>query len=451
MPRTITEDELMDKARELGTIGEATKWMKANGIILMPNPIPPAGGELPPLSQTQGALSTMDDEEETGTEDAMGGLDLAALDFSNTDRTKLPGLLNTLYQHNLAAQQRADQSAKQLYEEGRKRIMEKYAGPSQAEQLFALSRAMLAPRKAPGFGGFMGNVMGAFGNMETAQRQAEQEREERLLALQQQYQQGQIQREAQRPKTALELAKTYAALTKPSVPRVVGTPVVGGKVVTVIQDPSSGKIETTELGSAPAALKPIPGQTSGGQPVFMGASGPVNARGEPVTDFDVKAKPVSASEQREIFQTEDAINTALSTVRSLEEALTLNEQAYEGSLSGWRKTLGQLFGSDDPRYVATENFDNLQITSAIGNLKNVFPGAISNDERKAFNDLQAVSKYPRPVRDKIIRRAMDAAKRLISRETGRLQRLKAGEYGSRGGSTVGSGRTIRYDKNGNRI
>lgn len=216
MPRTITEDELMDKARELGTIGEATKWMKANGITLMPNPIPPADEELPPVSQTQGALSAMEDEEETGAEDAMGALDLAALDFSDMDRTKLPSMLNTLYQHNLAAQQRADQSAKQLYEEGRKRIMEKYAGPSQAEQLFALSRAMLAPRKAPGFGGFMGNVMGAFGNMETAQRQAEQEREERLLALQQQYQQGQIQREAQRPKTALELAKTYAALTKPA-------------------------------------------------------------------------------------------------------------------------------------------------------------------------------------------------------------------------------------------
>lgn len=227
MPRTITEDELMDKARELGTIGEATKWMKANGITLMPNPIPPADEELPPVSQTQGALSAMEDEEETGAEDAMGALDLAALDFSDMDRTKLPSMLNTLYQHNLAAQQRADQSAKQLYEEGRKRIMEKYAGPSQAEQLFALSRAMLAPRKAPGFGGFMGNVMGAFGNMETAQRQAEQEREERLLALQQQYQQGQIQREAQRPKTALELAKTYAALTKPTQRRTGFNPITG--------------------------------------------------------------------------------------------------------------------------------------------------------------------------------------------------------------------------------
>ena len=227
MPRTITEDELMDKARELGTIGEATKWMKANGIILMPNPIPPAGGELPPVSQTQGALSAMEDEEETGAEDAMGGLDLAALDFSDMDRTKLPNMLNTLYQQNLAAQQRADQSAKQLYEEGRKRIMEKYAGPSQAEQLFALSRAMLAPRKVPGFGGFMGNVMGAFGNMETAQRTAEQEREERLLALQQQYQQGQIQREAQRPKTALELAKTYAKLTEPTQRRTGFNPITG--------------------------------------------------------------------------------------------------------------------------------------------------------------------------------------------------------------------------------
>lgn len=227
MPRTITEDELMDKARELGTIGEATKWMKANGIILMPNPIPPADEELPPVSQTQGALSTMDDEEETGAEDAMGGLDLASLDFSNMDRAKLPGLLNTLYQQSLKADRRAERSEKELYDKAREQIMQKYAGPSQAEQLFALSRAMLAPRKVPGFGGFMGNVMGAFGSMEAAQRTAEQERAERLLALQQSVLQRNAVREAQRPKTAYEMIKAYGALTKPQA-RSTASPVTVG-------------------------------------------------------------------------------------------------------------------------------------------------------------------------------------------------------------------------------
>jgi hypothetical protein len=253
--------------------------------------------------------------------------------------------------------------------------------------------------------------------------------------------------EIQKAKDLAGLEEKYlssaASAMKPAVMRPIGTEIVGGKLTVVMQDPKTGAVTKTEIGDAPVDLKPIPGVTSGGQPVFMGPSGTVDARGNPVVEFDVKAKPISATEMKETFATEGAINTGLSTLRSLEEAFTLSEQAYEGSLTGWRKTVGQLFGSDDPRYVATEDFDNLQISAAIGNLKNIFPGAISNDERKAFNDLQAVSKYPRPVRARIIGRGIAAAKSLIARETEKLERLKRGEYSSRGGSPAGASSRTR--------
>lgn len=339
------------------------------------------------------------------------------------------------------------QSIGELYDTITQNIQQRYRKPDINDLLVNVGMGLMSPPGENDQGGFAGAVqrgLRGIGTYAQSRREYETDMNKMLSQI-----------EIQKAKDLAGLEEKYltsaAAAMKPVVPRVVGTPVVGGKVVTVTQDPRTGKIGTTEIGEAPKNLRQIPNVTSGGQPVFMSADGPVDARGNPVAEFDVKPKALSATEQREIFQTEDAVNTGLSTIRSLEEALTLNEQAFEGSLSGWRKTLGQLTSSDDPQYVATENFDNLQIASAIGNLKNVFPGAISNDERKAFNDLQAVSKYPRAVRDQMIRRAMDAAKRLIARETKRLERLKAGEYGSRGGSTVGKGRTIRFNEKGERI
>lgn len=223
MAMRVSFEDWQNMMQDFPTVGEAERWRVKNGIEVEGLD---GGGELPPI-QAQGALDVVPEEGEMEDEGAApaGALDLANLDFSNLRND--PSVFNQLYAASMAADQRAAQSAQQLYEEGRKRIMEKYAGPSQAERFFALSRAMLSPRKVPGFGGFMGSVMGTFGDIESARRQAEQEREERLLALQQQYQQGQLQREAQRPKTALELAKTYLSATKPT-PRSSTSPVTVG-------------------------------------------------------------------------------------------------------------------------------------------------------------------------------------------------------------------------------
>jgi len=225
MAGTITEDELMDKARELGTVGAATKWMRQQGLTLAPNPIPPANRELPPV-EPQGGLKTAEEastmaadtgEEDTGAEDATGALDYASIDFSKLKDD--PGnTLKSLLMAVDAAEQRKAATAKRLYEEGEKRILEKYAGPSQSERLFALSRAMLSPTDFPGFKGFLGNVTGALGESAKAAREAEQTREQKLFELRQQYLTDEAERAAARPKTALEMAKTVATLSKTKDP-----------------------------------------------------------------------------------------------------------------------------------------------------------------------------------------------------------------------------------------
>lgn len=219
---TITEDELLQKGRELGTVEAAIKWMKSQGLTLAANPIPAADKELPPVRQPQSGLeaAAAADEADAAAEDEAAAADNAeagALDYGNLDFTKMrndPSIFQQLLKANAEANQRAEQSAKQLYDEGRKRIAEKYAGPSQAERLFALSRAMLSPTKVPGFAGFLGNVTGALSENAKAAREAEQSREEKLFELQQQYQQGQAARQAAMPKTAADLALKYLTATK---------------------------------------------------------------------------------------------------------------------------------------------------------------------------------------------------------------------------------------------
>lgn len=226
---TVTEDELMAKARELGTVGDAVKWMRSQGMTLAANPV--GQGELPPV-EPKGALEevsvtedgdNVDVSEETETP---GGLDLATLDFGQIKSD--PGsFFKSLLAANQAAEQRAATSAKQLYDEGRRRIMEKYAGPTQSERLYALSRAMLSPSKTPGFAGFLGNVTGALSENAKAAREAEQAREEQLFALQQQYQQGEATRMAARPKTAADLASKYITATKAPAKSSVSPIMVG--------------------------------------------------------------------------------------------------------------------------------------------------------------------------------------------------------------------------------
>lgn len=314
-------------------------------------------------------------------------------------------------------------------------------GPSKAEQLFALAAAIGKPTYDRRFGSVMANVTPALAEIAQANRTATEERSAAAQALRDKYLGGQeasqiavLQERRKALEGNIDLAK---AVNKPRVARPVGTQVVNGKLVAISQDPDTGAFTQTVLGDAPANLKPIPGVTSGQQPVFMGPNGPVDAQGNPVKEFDVKPKTVSDTEKRQIWESEDTVNTRIGTVSSLEQALSLNSQAYEGSLSGWRKTLGGIFSSDDPRYVATENFDNIVQSSGLRDLKTMFGANPTEGERKIYLELQAISNKPRAVREDILRRAIAAQKASIARETQRLERLKGGEYSTRGGSTAG--------------
>jgi hypothetical protein len=139
-----------------------------------------------------------------------GDIDFAQLG----DQAKLPGLLQSLYQQQMGALAQQEASAKKRFEAGEARIKERNQGPSRSDQLFMLSKALLAPRKYTGFGGTVGKISGAFSDISAAEKKASDARNAQLAALQDQYMETTGGYGVKRAQTAADLVKTAAPLLK---------------------------------------------------------------------------------------------------------------------------------------------------------------------------------------------------------------------------------------------
>lgn len=316
---------------------------------------------------------------------------------------------------------------------------QRFGAPTTSEKLYALSAALLSPRRMPGIAGTLNNLVPTLSKMSQLQSGAESQREAALRQLREQYETADEEfrlagLEGER-KAIEPLIRTYGALAKPKPLQNVGMEVINGKLVVVRANPDTGELIKEEIGDAPQNLMPVPGVTAQGQPVFRGAKGIVTAAGQPVTQFDPKeTKPEkprapSSTEMRQIIQTEDLVNNRMAAIRSMQEALSLNQQAYDGSISGARMTLGRLFSSDDPTYVASEQLENLVRTGGLSNLKALFGANPTEGERKAAEALQAGLDKPRAVREKLLRRLLQEMQIALRDQTKRLEGLKTGQYG----------------------
>jgi len=377
----------------------------------------------------------------------------------------------------LAMQQQA------RYDAQAKALAEKRFAPSFSERMFQLSAALAQPTTRRGFGGILENVTPVLAAQQKAQREGQISRQEAFEQLETNRLAQQMGLIDQDLSTSLALAKINQE--KPS--KVVGTQIVNGVPVAIMQD-AKGGVTTQPLGGEtvgeaasaerpkteirggvegyfdengvwkPLPYRPKPKQTqisgtSNGQPVFMGESGPVDAFGNPVTSFDAKPRTLTAPEQKILIASEDIFNSATDTLTKLRRVIDLNPKALEGSLTGFRKQVGSLFASDDPAYVATQELDNTLKSMALTMLKSTFPGGISDGERKALMDLQGSSSLPRAARDRIYRNAFEAAQTIAARAKDRMAKTREGFYTERTlpSKPAAAGNVIRYDKTGKRI
>jgi hypothetical protein len=150
----------------------------------------------------------MDEEEVEVETGGLGGIDFGRL------RTDPAAVLGDVYKQQMAAQRAEEIAAKDRYEAARARIEARNQGPSTSEQLFAISQALLAPRKYRGIAGTIGKLSGAFGDISEAQRKATMSREDQLAQLQEAYMGETAKFGTRRAQTAADLVRTGAPLLK---------------------------------------------------------------------------------------------------------------------------------------------------------------------------------------------------------------------------------------------
>jgi hypothetical protein len=378
----------------------------------------------------------------------------------------------------MTARKEAAKARQAYYDDLTAKLTAQRAGPSFSERMFQLSAALAQPTSRRGFGGVLANVAPVLQAQEQAKREGEVKRQDALKALQAAQLAQQEDLLGQELDTEIELAK----LTTPKPARMVGTQIVDGVPVAIMQD-ASGAITTKPLGTAGATGSPTNiGEVSerGGVKGFInerGAWTPLPQRQTQETFRDAtpeeaaargaksgqvsnltglfkpdpapKTPTLSGSEQKILIQSEDVLASAEDTLGKLRRVMELNPRALEGSLTGFRKQVGSLFASDDPTYVATEELDNTLSSMALSMLKSTFPGSVTEGERKALMALQGSSSLPRAARDRIYRNAFEAAQTVAARARDRIQKTQSGFYSERTSpkpAAAGKPRVINWNK-----
>ena len=128
-------------------------------------------------------------------------------------------------------------------------------------------------------------------------------------------------------------------------------------------------------------------------------------------------------------ETEDVLGQTDQALIDLKKAYSLNPNTFDNSLVdiAQRKAL-EAGGSKDAKTVNTRELENLLQKASLSQLKSTFPGAISNDERKALDSVQGIGAKSIEERAKIMKNAYAALKSVNERQRKRLNDITQGVY-----------------------
>ncbi len=202
------------------------------------------------------------------------------------------------------------------------------------------------------------------------------------------------------------------AQMKPTKPEIGRFKVEGGAVV----DTTTGQVVHGELKPKEAADD------------TMTVNGRIVKRGPDGGYKEVYTAPpqLDATSRKEIFESDEGIQAGQNVIKSLDEALTLNDKAYAGPTAGTRGYVTSLWGNDSGE--ATENLQNVVLGQVLDNLKATFGAAPTEGERQILIDLQGSVNKAAPVRKGIFERAKAAAQRRIDFNREKAQGLRTGGY-----------------------
>jgi hypothetical protein len=201
-----------------------------------------------------------------------------------------------------------------------------------------------------------------------------------------------------------------------------------GTIVAIYEDPATSDLTKRPIGQGEQQLMPTT-MLSDGQPVLRKGDALFLADGTPVTQIDKPERKLSPTEMSLVDDTTKRLTAGKEGLISLNRAIELNPTAFEGSLSGARKLLGNIIGSEDPAFVATEELDNTIIGSALAQMKTIFGANPTEGERKILLDMQGSSGKTRAVREKIFQNSRAAVQRRLEADAKTLGDVRSGSFG----------------------
>lgn len=154
----------------------------------------------------------------------------------------------------------------------------------------------------------------------------------------------------------------------------------------------------------------------------------------PVKSSGGQGSGMSATAQKELIETDDAISAATNGIANLRDALKYSKMAYDGVGASQRaKAMGQF--SDSEAATATTMLDNIVTGNALEMLKATFGGAPTEGERAILLQLQGSANLPRAQREAIYTRAIQMAERRMQSNQAKAASLRNGTYFGEGGAS----------------
>lgn len=147
--------------------------------------------------------------------------------------------------------------------------------------------------------------------------------------------------------------------------------------------------------------------------------------------------PLTATDKKAILEADEAVQSAQTAIKALQDAKKLSPQA----LGGWGASSKAAIANNLPdwmvpdRFVAspqqgeaTANLDNLVTSQALAQLKSIFGAAPTEGERKILLDIQGSVGQPDNIRQQIYDRAIQMAERRLAFNQQRASELRGGDF-----------------------
>ncbi|OTG65839.1 hypothetical protein [Acinetobacter silvestris] len=137
---------------------------------------------------------------------------------------------------------------------------------------------------------------------------------------------------------------------------------------------------------------------------------------------------MSATAQKELFETADAVTAGTNAILNLQDALKYSAKAYDGLGAKQRASARGMLGGGSEEATATAMLDNIVTGNALEMLKATFGGAPTEGERAILLQLQGSANMPRTQREAIYTRALQMADARVKSNQGKAESLRNGSF-----------------------